>query len=669
MAREPAGRGAEQVEDEEGIDGVRWPWRRFAGLLVPAAGTVLALAAAGSLPLSLARGGWAPAAGSVASAKSLFASVRDPSAGERTVYSVWDGFGRTDVTEPATTSDLKWVYVDGSVAGLMPRADSSTAAAALTADLAYLPFSLPGTRDKVLVIGAGGGQEIAMALAAGAREVVATEASPGVIRAGRRFAAFNGGVFDHPAVRVVNQDGRTYLRSADEQFDVIYVTLAASGVAQPAGTASGRYLYTLEAFGDYLDHLRQDGRLALKVRDEHELTRAFNTAFQALTRRGATPVQAIRRLLAVNDQPLAQRQGVAVALPVLTMRKTPYLEDEARAVFEALRQTPYTPLFVPFLEQLSPLGAFAVEEIGPAAIEAGAPYEIRPASDASPFFFYAGKGPPGLLVIAPVLVLAATGVVLLLARRPGVEAIDPDAAGGVPAEAAAFLEDEVPWRFVGFVALVAAGAELVQLPAIHRLGLLVGEPARSATVALAGLLLGGAAGSVLAQRVAPAALRPAIGWAALGTGLYAVGLLELLPMADVAAAGLAPAGRAAVAAGLIAPLGVGIGVPFPSAVRLLATARRGAWAALLWSVAALAGAVASFVALALGMAWSFTLATALGACCAFGAFMMAGLRLLAADDAAVETPSADGADTARFRRPAERPAAPPALDHAVRTED
>ncbi|MGH2352964.1 MAG: spermidine synthase, partial [Chloroflexota bacterium] len=569
--REPAPAVSGRAGRLEGLDDDSeggWTAGSARALTLGIAG-LCAVTSLAALPLNLALAWLALDPATVNSPKSLFTSIRDPQLREVVVHREWDSVARTDVSEPAHTVDLKWVYVDGNPTGIMYRAgDSGPGADVIRADIGYVPFALPGSREKVLVIGAGAGEEVLAALLAGAQEVVAAEVSPGLIRAVQRFGTYTGQLFDQPEVRVINQDGRTFLRATGEQFDVIYLSLAAGGVAQPAGAVSGSYLYTLEAFDDYLAHLRPDGRLVIKLHDEPELARAFNTAFQALTRRGATPVEAIRRLLAVNNGPLAERSGGGVALPLLMVRKTPYAEDEARAAYETLRQTPFPPLFVPYLESLSPLSAFAAEDVGPAVIEAQVPFDIRPATDTSPFFFRLEKGLPWGLLLAPALLSLVTGGVLLFTRRPAPDVIDVDGDsrndrddrgdrgdGGVD-EAASFLDDDVPWRFIVFAGVAGAGFTLVQLPLLHRLPALIGHPTLGFAIVSGVLLFSGAAGGLLAQGVRLERLRPAIGWAALAAALFAVAHLELVAMASEATRGQGVVGRA-VAAGLLAlPLGL-----------------------------------------------------------------------------------------------------------------
>ena len=54
-----------------------------------------------------------------------------------------------------------------------------------------------------------------------------------------------------------------------------------------ASSVSGADLLTREAIVEYMDHLDTDGTIAIRVRDDHELWRTFNTAFQAMADAGA----------------------------------------------------------------------------------------------------------------------------------------------------------------------------------------------------------------------------------------------------------------------------------------------------------------------------------------------------------------------------------------------
>jgi MFS family permease len=620
----------EEAESDGVRQGLRW--------LSMAATGVFAVLALAALPANLI-GDWpALEPARMSSSKSLFAGIRHPNQPERIVSSYWSYQGRSDVTESAQATGARWLYHDGAFAGWIHQArEGSVLPEAARLDIGNLPFLLPGSREKVLVIGAGGGQEVLMALSAGAREVVIAEPSAAVLAALRDLGDYNGRLLERTGVRVVNRDGRDFLRSTSEQFDIIYLAVGHAGTAQPGGVTTGSLQHTIQAYGDYMDRLRQDGRLVVRLRNEQEFMRAFNSAFQLWTGRGASPIEALRRLVAINNLPMAEQTGDGIVLPLLTVRKTPYVEDEVRRVVDVLSQTPYLPLYLPGLEQMSPLTAFAVEEVGPVVLEAQAPYDIRPVTDTNPFFFEAGKGIPWSLTFAPLGMLLLTAGIAWLSRRPSWENDEVDAIES------GFLEDDVPRRYLLFAAIVGVGWGFVQLPLLHQFPLLLGDASLSAPIALGTIYLAAGVGSLLSSRFGLTSLRPVIGWAAFVGGLLAVALLELLPMMATALSGQSMLMRTAAVAAVLAPLGLCLGIPFPSVVRLLASSGRGGWTALMWGVAVLGFSTAQVYALAFGVAWTFTVPTLLGATCLFAAFMMVGLRALpfAAPPAEIAKPVQD----------------------------
>jgi hypothetical protein len=282
-------------------------------------------------------------------------------------------------------------------------------------------------------------------------------------------------------------------------------------------------------------------------------------------------------------------------------------------------------------------------------VEAQAPFQVRPATDGRPFFFDPRKGLPWEVLGTLLLLLSLTGGAALLSRRPGVETIEPGA--DVPDAAVAFLEDDVPWRFIGFVAATGTGFALVLYPLLHRLPLLVAWAGGGVSLVLTGLLLGATVGSLLTLAVRPGQERPATGWATLAAALLSLAYLELLPMAEDATQGQPLALRAGVALLTLLPLGLCLGVPFPGAVRTLDVAGRGAWATLLWAIGALSLVCGAFLALALALAFSFSAATILGALLLFAAFLMAGLRWLVPAQVRSE-PAPPGPDLTPYQRPA-----------------
>jgi SAM-dependent methyltransferase len=115
----------------------------------------------------------------------------------------------------------------------------------------------------VLVVGAGSGSDVAIALREGARHVDAVDIDPRLVQIGVR------GNPDHPyqdprVTRHVN-DGRAYLQNTDRHYDLILFALPDS-LALVSGASQIRlesFLFTEEALRSARDHLTPDGVFAM----------------------------------------------------------------------------------------------------------------------------------------------------------------------------------------------------------------------------------------------------------------------------------------------------------------------------------------------------------------------------------------------------------------------
>jgi hypothetical protein len=82
-----------------------------------------------------------------------------------------------------------------------------------------LPYAVADGRDRVLVVGAGGGCDVEAALAAGVKHVDAVEIDPAIIRISRRFNA--GAPYSDPRVSVHIDDARSYFAKATPGYDLV----------------------------------------------------------------------------------------------------------------------------------------------------------------------------------------------------------------------------------------------------------------------------------------------------------------------------------------------------------------------------------------------------------------------------------------------------------------
>jgi len=109
--------------------------------------------------------------------------------------------------------------------------------------LGHLPMLLHKNPRKVLVVGLGTGMTLgATSVHPAVEELTLAEIEPNVIGAARSFAAYNNQVLDNPKLKIVFNDGRNFLMTTPDRFDVI-----TADPIHPWTQGSG-YLYTAEYF-------------------------------------------------------------------------------------------------------------------------------------------------------------------------------------------------------------------------------------------------------------------------------------------------------------------------------------------------------------------------------------------------------------------------------------
>jgi len=180
------------------------------------------------------------------------------------------------------------VFTDGgSLSPITAFDDRPEPLAYLDHTSAALPYCLLD-RPEVLIIGAGGGADVLLALYHRAARIDAVELNPQLVRLIRdTFRDFAGHLYERPDVHVHVAEGRGFVAASDRTYDAILLPLLDSYAAAAAGTLglAESYIYTVEAFDDYLRRLRPGGFLAitrwlkLPPRDTPKL---FATAIAAL---------------------------------------------------------------------------------------------------------------------------------------------------------------------------------------------------------------------------------------------------------------------------------------------------------------------------------------------------------------------------------------------------
>lgn len=119
------------------------------------------------------------------------------------------------------------------------------------------------TFERVLIVGAGSGTDVAVALDQGATHVDAVEIDPYLQEIGRR--QHPNRPYDDPRVTRTVDDGRAFLRRSTDEYDLVVFALPDSLtlVSTSANLRLESFLFTAEAFASVRDHLSDDGAFVL----------------------------------------------------------------------------------------------------------------------------------------------------------------------------------------------------------------------------------------------------------------------------------------------------------------------------------------------------------------------------------------------------------------------
>jgi spermidine synthase len=530
--------------------------RRVAGLFAVALLTLIAANHSGTLI-------------DVVYAKGMF---RDPAWVE---FARWNAISRVEVDRQG---QAKAIVIDADASTYIMNADlTHWHDTEWESDLMSAPPALANVlrpRGEFAIIGPGGGVDVLRAVANGSPSVTGIEINPIIATTimRERYADYAQHLYERPEVHVHVTDGRSFLRSTPQRFDVVQMTLVDTWASTAAGAfaLSENNLYTVEAFREYFDHLKPEGMIAItrwEFRQPREALRVVSVAMDALHRLGvADPA----RNFIVASEGALDEDGIPV---VVLAKKTAFTAEEESTVRAHMVQYPdLTALYLPSQPENNPFSNLIASN-DPYGFAQGYAYNVTPVSDNAPFFFFTLKAGQilgheglergvdwkvnlGVLVLLLVLVISFAAVLVFL--------ILPLA-----------LKNEkgrrLPRRLFYFVA-VGLGYILVEIAFIQRFVLFLGHPTYALTVVIFLLMLSSGAGSLFSRRWL---LRTQLAWIPLVL-IVAVLLANVffLPSRLAALVGLGFGLRLLVSGVLLIPLGFVMGMPFPTGLRALANVPR-----------------------------------------------------------------------------------------------
>ena len=553
------------------------------------------------------------------------------------IYTKWNSFSRIDVydlpvapEEGRPNPGFRSIIIDGGAAGT-GMGDLSVGVRNFLAHapeyrptgLAYIGKEHP----KVLIIGSGAGKEVLEALYFGASSITAVEINP-IINdiVTRRMRGHWGGLFEQPEVRLVTEDGRSFVRRSKEKYDVIISIGTASNAALVSGalSLSEDYVLTLQAFEDYWNHLTPDGTLL--VSRYEGLPKLVATTRELFDHQGlGSPAG---HLLVFKDVTEPFRHSPS--LTGILLQKSPLRLEQVEVMTARLgiglnknwgQTGPPAIYYSPFRQprdEYETLLADLAKSPDLKRIYSSSREFMQPATDDQPFFNQRGRW-SGLwsdfrTVLGPQPVYGAiievTLVVLLIQAIlvAGVMILLPLVRFGEKG-----LRVSGRWAFLTYFAALGLGFILIEIVFLQRFALFLGQPIYTFSVVLAVLLISTGTGSYLAKRIQNVS-RNTLSWSMLAVVVAILFALLITPWILSSTLGLPLSLRVTIALLLIAPLGVLLGVPFPTGLRLIDKEASSLvpWA---WAVNAFFTVIGSVLAIILAMTFGFAAAHVVAAAC------------------------------------------------------
>jgi len=486
------------------------------------------------------------------------AHVKTYLADDEVIDSKWDAYSRVDLTKDIEGLDLtRLIHINGGTQATMIRFDNPETNVSyikryVTTLLNYFPF-VAGSKEEALILGSGGGMEVLMALLAGTRHVTAVEINPQVVQMALDNSDYNGGIYRYRNVDTVVDEGRSFLKRSDKNYDLIYLPLTYSHASIKSGKLNftEEYLYTIDAFRDYWEHLMPGGRLAIIINDGKLLFKLISTTLSFLKTEGLSTQEALTSIVALKGQEYTAYSHL------LIIKKGGYLTTESMALSRLVKSKGFIPIHMPYNKTvISPLTMLAQGRMSLEEWIERSPFNISPATDESPFFFNREKGIPTdlynfFLASLALFALFITGS-CLLARREKRRSGEPSL-----------------FYFLIYFVVLGAGYMLVEISIAQRFILFLGYPTLSLSVVLFSFLLSSAIGSILSPYIFTGSLPNRAIVAAVSAvlllGIYFFALTGILESTLSYSIGL----KSLIAFLLIFPLGFFMGVPFPAGLLML----------------------------------------------------------------------------------------------------
>jgi hypothetical protein len=562
----------------------------------------------------------------------------------------YDPFSRLDLFQsPAVrfAPGLSLTYLDAlprqlgfSIDGSDINAVTSTENKGSLRFLSYLPSALPyamGRRDDVLILEPKGGLHVVLARYYDAQNIYKVDSNPLVIRVIREHLRdFSQGIYER---NTWDSLGRSWLKARETNFDLIDIPLMGASPSASFGISED-YRFTVEAFREYLGHLKERGILSIHLfilpppRIELRLLSTLVTSMEEMG------------IKEVDKRIISFRSWDTVSI---LARPVPFTPEEIETVRQFSRQRRFDLIHLPGIreEETNHYVRIASNEyfftfrqiLNPEtrkSFEDNYLFDIRPVRDENPFFHYYLRimnlkeiyhtmGGKWQYFIEEGYLLPAVFVQVMILS---IFLVSLPAITKLKNKVGAKAEDKVKGKnryfsnpHLSYFAFLGLGFMFVEIALIQKMILLLENPSYAIATVLASILISSGIGSLLGDRFSVLKSPFILPVISLLIVLWSV----LLPFISDAISLYPIPLRIACVFVILFPPSLLMGIPFPLGIRNLGTTTPDMipWA---WAINGCLSVLAPMVAIMLAMVVGFSAILWIGA----GAYILAFLTFPAA---------------------------------------
>ncbi|UCC80790.1 MAG: hypothetical protein JSW64_05375 [Candidatus Zixiibacteriota bacterium] len=504
----------------------------------------------------------------------------------------WNSFSRIVVSEknvgkaqfwgksPRATEDLNAVQygmsIDGGAYTTLRRFKTPDDIAHLKYDITNAVYFLR-PRGGACIIGVGGGRDVQSALLFGHENIVGIDLNPIFIDLLRNQFKEFAGLSDREEVTLVIDEARSFLSRSKEKYSVIQMSMTDTFAATGAGafSLSENGLYTIEGWKIFFDRLADDGIFTV--------SRWHNP--ENLGETGRVTSLAVATLLSSGvSMPSDHIAMIATdSLSTLLLAKRPFDSLDIANMISYADEMGFHTAIIPGKQPSHNAIMKIVSARSFGELETAIADEIlnySPPTDENPYFFnmlrlnhlgsFDWPG-PGVMrgnlaahiallgLIISLLIISIAAIALPLWLQKG--SVQPKNG-----------KSAILWSGAAYFSLIGAGFMFVEIGLIQRLSVFLGHPIYALGILLFTIIASTGFGSLLSEKL-PLTKIP---WIFIFPPVIAAAIVAIkfaLPALASAMEASPITHRIVISILLIAPLGLMLGVCFPTGMRLVRIAK------------------------------------------------------------------------------------------------